>query len=361
MSRTRSGPLDGLRGVAIILVLAGHTAHNYAPLDDTTRRWLAVFANPGAGVRLFFVLSGYLITRLLLQEHAATGRISLPRFFRRRALRIFPAFYVYLAALVVLSFWSPLGLTSHTLVAAGTFTWNYAFLWITPPPDGWWHVGHLWTLALEQQFYLIWPLALVACGLRRAPWIALTLMIWCPLARVASYWLFPEQRGHLGSMLHTGVDSLMAGCVAAFLVRSPIVLAHLARHGLAGMLAGGVWLLGLSPLSGELLSGFPTVCGYSLDALAGAWIVACAHLVPGPVLRQWLGHGPLPRIGVISYSLYLWQQLFLSPTGWLAAGHMIEPLLGACAAATLSYYCIERPVLRLAARSPLSGPGPTPP
>ena len=351
MSPDRSGPLDGLRGVAILLVLAGHIAQNYSPLDETARRWLTAFANAGAGVRLFFVLSGYLITSLLLKELASTGRISLWQFYRRRALRIFPAFYVYLVVLVVLSLWIPLGLTAHTLGAAGTFTWNYAFLWIDPPPGGWWHVGHLWTLALEQQFYLLWPLALVAGGLRRGPWIAVALMLWCPLARVGTYWLFPDQRGYLGSMLHTGVDSLMAGCITAFLVRSAAAQAHLSRHGVAGMVLGGGWLLGLSPLIGELIHGFPSVCGYTLDALAGAWIVACAHLVPGPRLRRWLGRGTLPMIGVISYSLYLWQQLFLSPTGLLATGHVIGPLLGAFAAATLSYFCVERPLLRLAGPS----------
>ena len=103
MSPDRSDPLDGLRGVAILWVLAGHIAQNYSPLDETARRWLTAFANARAGVRLFFVLSGYLITSLLLKEQASSGRISLPPFYRRRARRIFPAFYVYLLVLVVLS------------------------------------------------------------------------------------------------------------------------------------------------------------------------------------------------------------------------------------------------------------------
>lgn len=351
MSRARSGTLDGLRGIAIILVLAGHTAHSYAPLDDTIRHWLVVFTNPGAGVRLFFVLSGYLITSLLLQEHAETGQISLRQFYWRRALRIFPAFYVYLLALVMLSLWLPLGLTGPTLLAAGTFTCNYAFLWVTPAADGWWYVGHLWTLALEQQFYLLWPLTLLAFRPHRGPWIAAALLLWCPLARIGSYWLFPEQRGNLGSMLHTGIDSLMAGCLAAFLVQSASVRAYLACHGIAGMTVGGAWLFAVSPLVGELIRGFPAVCGYTLDALAAAWIVAFAHLMPGPALHRWLGRGALPVIGVISYSLYLWQQPFLSPTGFLSKGHLLGPIVAALAAATLSYLLVERPLLRLGSRA----------
>ncbi len=262
---------------------------------------------------------------------------------------------------MVLNIWLPLGLTSHTLGAAGTFTWNCAFLWIDPPPGGCWRIGHLWTRALDQPFDLFWPLALVAGGLRRGPWIAGAPMVWCPLARVGTSWLFLEQRGQLGSMLHPGVDSLMAEYITAFLIRSAAAQAHLSRHGVAGMVWGGVWLLGLYPLLVELVHGFPSVYCYSLDALAGAWFVACGHLIPGPRLHRWLRRGTLPMIGVISYSLYLWQQLFLSPTGLLATGHLIAPLLGAFAAATLSYFCVESPLLRLAGHSRPTPPCITPP
>ena len=135
----------------------------------------------------------------------------------------------------------------------------------------------------------------------------------------------------------------------------------MSRHGATGMVWGGVWLMGLSPLLGELVNGFPSVYGYSLDALAGAWLVAWPHLIPGPRLHRWLGRGTLPMIGVISYRLYLWQQLFLSPTGLLATGHLIAPLLGAFAAATLSYFCVERPLLRIAGHSRPTTPCITPP
>ena len=125
-AKDRVGTLDGIRGVAILMVLAGHSAQNYSPMAPSLRRWLTVFANSNGGVRLFFVLSGYLITQLLLQEFTRTGSIRLGRFYLRRALRIFPAFYAYLIAVAVVSFWDPQGVTVRTWLAAATFTWNYA-------------------------------------------------------------------------------------------------------------------------------------------------------------------------------------------------------------------------------------------
>lgn len=337
---------DGLRGIAILMVLAGHTAANYQPLSPWARRWLEAFANPSFGVRLFFVLSGYLITSLLLEERAKTGKIDLRSFYRRRAARILPAFYVFLAGVVVLQFWYPFGLTPSSLLAAATHTWNYARLWVTGPAAGAWTLGHLWTLALEQQFYLFWPGLLVWLGPRRAGWCALTLIVWCPLARVATYFLIPAQRGYIGMMLHTAIDSLMMGCLAALLLQNEKIRAGLLRHGPMGMLVATAWALGLSPWVGEVVHGFPVVAGFTLDAIAAAWIIAWLHHRGPPVAESLLGKGLLPWLGTVSYSLYLWQQVFLSPSGGLSHGGIILPWLGAVGVAWVSYTFIEMPALR---------------
>lgn len=352
MSRSRIGTLDGLRGIAILLVIAGHVAGNYQPLDDNLRRWLVAFANAGAGVRLFFVLSGYLITHLLLQELAATGTLSLRDFYRRRTLRIFPAFYVYLLALVLLSLLLPLGVTPATFAAAATFTWNYGLVWITPAPEGWWNLGHLWTLALEQQFYLLWPALLALVAPRRALPIAVALLVWCPLARVGTYFLWPSQRGYLGAMFHTGIDVIMVGCVAALLVQRPCWLDRLRKYGTAGASLAVLWLTVASPLAAELRHGFPAVAGYTLDACAAAWLIAWSHYYAPPVVERLLGRGLLPALGLISYSLYLWQQIFLSPTGLLRHGMVLLPVTGSLLAALGSYFLVERVALRWARRVP---------
>ena len=328
------------------MVLAGHTAANYEPLSPWAHRWLWAFTNASLGVRLFFVLSGYLITSLLLEEQVKTGRISLAAFYRRRAVRILPAFYVFLGSLVILQVWHSFGLTASAVLAASTHTWNYALLWVTITPTGAWNLGHLWTLALEQQFYLFWPVALLWLGPRRAGWCALGLIIWCPLARVATYYLIPAQRGYLGMMLHTAIDSLMMGCLAALLLTDQRVRTWLLRHGPKGVILALCWVLGLSPLVSETIHGFQIVAGFTLDALNAAWIIAWLHHQTSPVAEGILSQGLLPWLGSLSYSLYLWQQVFLSPSGELADGHIILPWLSAVGAAWLSYQLVEKPALR---------------
>ena len=337
---------DGVRGIAVLLVLAGHTAANYQPLSPWAHRWLGAFANASLGVRLFFVLSGYLITSLLLDELAKTGRISLPAFYRRRAARILPAFYVFLGSLVVLQTWHSFGLTPSAVLAAATHTWNYALLWVTLTPAGAWSLGHLWTLALEQQFYLFWPGVLVLLGPRRAGWCALGLILWCPLARVATYFFIPSQRGYLGMMLHTAIDSLMMGCLAALLLTDQRVRTRLLLHGPQGAIIALIWVLGMSPFVSEAVHGFPVVAGFTIDAIAAAWIIAWLHHRTSKVAEGFLSNGLLPWLGALSYSLYLWQQVFLSPWGALADGHVILPWLGAVGAAWLSYKFVEKPALR---------------
>jgi peptidoglycan/LPS O-acetylase OafA/YrhL len=321
-------------------------------MGPNLRRWLTVFSNPNGGVRLFFVLSGYLITQLLLQEFARTGSIRLGRFYARRALRIFPAFYAYLLAVTVVSLWDPAGVTVRTWLAAATFTWNYAHEWISLPQEGVWRLGHLWTLAVEQQFYLFWPAVLLWAKPGRALVAAVALAIWCPVARVGTYFLFPPERGYITMMFHTGADSIMIGCIAALVLQSDSARNRLRSWGSVGSAAAAAWLLLASPLAGDLLHGFPVVAGYTLDGLAAAWIISSAHLAPGPFARRFLGRGLLPGLGLISYSLYLWQQMFLSPTGVMARGHVILPLLAAVVAACLSYRLIELPALRFRGTRP---------
>jgi len=118
-----------------------------------------------SGVRIFFIISGFLITKLLLYELESTGRISLKAFYRRRILRIFPAFYSYWLVMLLLNVSGLLVIPGKDLAYAATYTINY----VLHRP---WHLGHLWSLAVEEQFYALWPLTLVLLGRRRAFWVA---------------------------------------------------------------------------------------------------------------------------------------------------------------------------------------------
>src|SRR5687767_4093454 len=118
------------------------------------------------GVSVFFVISGFLITRLLIEERRLHGKISLRGFFRRRVFRIIPAYFVFLAAMVVAWKLGRIDLSWPQVGAAAAFVWNYAGL-----PG--WTLAHTWSLAIEEQFYLFWPLVLALVGPRRALWFAI--------------------------------------------------------------------------------------------------------------------------------------------------------------------------------------------
>lgn len=148
----RIAALDGLRALAVALVLAGHGVDAYLPQHDASL-WLAPLVNASLGVRLFFVLSGFLITSLLLREQQRRGGIDWRAFVLRRSLRIWPALYAYLLVMILLSQLGVLAISTGQFFAAATFSWNYAALWVRDgTSQGAWFLGHLWTLALEQQF-----------------------------------------------------------------------------------------------------------------------------------------------------------------------------------------------------------------
>src|SRR5262249_19081408 len=129
------------------------------------------------GVRVFFVISGYLITQLLLAEQAKTGAISLKGFYLRRAFRIFPASYTYVGLILIFNAVGWVALMPWDPTCALTYTVNY-------PPARAWPLGHLWSLSVEEQFYLGWPALLLLLGATRAPLLAAAVLAIAPAARV---------------------------------------------------------------------------------------------------------------------------------------------------------------------------------
>ena len=158
-SLRRIPSLDGLRAISIVLVMGLHTVQRYGVdrPDPPPSLWWSVLLNGGLGVTIFFVISGYLITRLLLHEQATRGTISMPGFYVKRAFRILPPLYVYVAVLVLLQAAGRLALTKWDVVSALFFFHNYAVSSTS------WAIEHFWSLSVEEQFYLIWPVILVLC------------------------------------------------------------------------------------------------------------------------------------------------------------------------------------------------------
>lgn len=334
---SRIPSLDGLRALSIALVLFGH-------LCGTRNFWsgegISFFGVGEFGVRIFFVISGLLITRLLLNELATTGKIQLVKFYFRRTFRIFPPYYVFLFFLIAVQ---PLGwfaLDQGDAWHALTYTSNYHL-------ERSWNIGHTWSLSVEEQFYLLWPAVLLLLGVKRGWWAAASVILLAPLIRLGLFMLWPSRADGVGHQFETVADALATGCLLAQQLAWPPVIRALYERLLNSRL---MLLLPFIGLAGESLGDHPKLSflfGYTIANLSiGICIDWCVRNHKGR-LGQVLNWSPLVYIGTISYSLYLWQQIFLNrheTTSWTAF-----PLnLGlAVTAAMLSFYLIERPALTM--------------
>jgi peptidoglycan/LPS O-acetylase OafA/YrhL len=326
--------LDGLRAVSIVLVLLGH-------LNGTQgfpRINLQIGDYSHLGVVVFFVISGFLITRLLLSEHAKRGRISLQLFYARRALRLFPASYAFIACVAILWWAGLVDLHAGDLWHAVTYTMNYSV------SRSWW-VGHLWSLSVEEQFYLLWPFAFLAAGPRRSTWVAAAVIGLGPVTRIAARLFLNGSPYKDLEMFPMVADSLATGCLLAQV---------------SGWLEGQTWYLRLfRPLySLGLLALICVINRYMGRTIVWVFGTAILNLSLAILIhrcvyysRDWAGQvlnwKPIAFVGLLSYSLYLWQQLFLNRNSAAWVNAFPQNLTFAVAAALASYYLLEKPLLRL--------------
>jgi peptidoglycan/LPS O-acetylase OafA/YrhL len=344
--------LDGLRALSILLVIVSH-ARTTTGVPLEVRRWVSAVPGNGAlGVSIFFVLSGFLITHLLVrgQETTAGNRsIDLKGFYLRRFCRIVPAFYALLLVLAIGQHWRWISVPKADLFAAALFVTNYAPLH-TPE----W-IGHAWSLCVEEQFYLIWPVLLAILARwgrpaqRRA---AVVLILLIPAVRIASWVLLPHDHllvRRMPVLTHARLDTLMFGCLAALLYPSARFQGVLRRVFDSRLQYGAfAFLFLVSPyLTTWIGERYLVLGGYSLEGVCIALLLLWAVRHPlgraGRLLNSW----PVVHIGLISYSLYLWQQLFLLERNHTWTGVFPLNILLAFAAAEASYWLIERPVLRV--------------
>lgn len=308
--------LDGVRAISIALVVLGHMAKSaHAP-----RIFWDTYA--ALGVRIFFVISGYLITTLLISEQERTATIHLREFYVRRAYRILPAALVFMLFAFTLyreqMRWYNVG-------AAFLYLANYD---LARP----WILGHLWSLSIEEQFYLLWPSVLKRWYKHRTA-ILLAVLAVAPLCRIVFYYF--KVRGGGGGFFPSVADNLAIGCLLAVLApRLPTINRKLAL----AMTATVVFI----PLFAANTVPRTFLLTFVLDPLLLVSIAGMLwHAVQSPY--RFLNCKPVVWLGRISYSLYLWQQPFCSDprlrTGWL--------VLVALGAACLSYYSVEQPMLRL--------------
>jgi peptidoglycan/LPS O-acetylase OafA/YrhL len=312
--------LDGLRGIAILLVIG---CHYFAwPLGGGT-----------VGVGLFFVLSGYLITSLLLREHVETGRILLADFYWRRARRLLPALVVMVAAyLVGAAIQGHLVVAARASAAGAFYTANIAEAY-WPHLIGREPIGPLWSLALEEQFYLLWPFVLILLlrsGVRRRLILA-GLATAIALVCAERVWLLLEHVNNqrIYTSPESASDGLLTGVLLAFLLQHPKVRDQ--RRALIG-----IEIFGFAAYVGLV----ETFSGPLID-LSAALLITFA-VQKGTWLSRALSWRPLVWVGLISYSLYLWHMPILS---WLGMNRLVAlPLAFAVAYASTRW--VERPFRR---------------
>jgi peptidoglycan/LPS O-acetylase OafA/YrhL len=336
--------LDGLRGISILLV---YLHHIYYPL----------MPRGFFGVDIFFVLSGFLITSLLLQEWSREGSISLKDFYIRRVLRLMPA--LFLLILIIGGFalifnkratetyqgiWLSLSYASN---------WLYAFGYFSPHNP----LGITWSLAIEEQFYLIWPLLLTLVlrfklGRRWILYILILLIAFISLHRK----ILEEQGASIFRLYYasdTHADMLLIGCLVGLLI-SWNLLPHDRRFKILMKSLAAVAVIFLGYLVGTTSWTYFTLCrcgGYTLVAISIALILTVVITSPPKFALLVLKFAPLVWIGRISYGLYLWHwpvRWFIYPKNGLptSAGQLLTVVVLSLSLTTLSYYFVEKPFLR---------------
>jgi peptidoglycan/LPS O-acetylase OafA/YrhL len=320
--------LDGLRAISISLVLAGHLSK-----AGSTPQFLASYA--GTGVQIFFTVSGYLITAILLEEHSQTSTINLRQFYIRRAYRILPAAAVFMLFAFV-TYWRQM--RWYDIGAALLYVVNFD----AARP---WMIGHLWSLGVEEQFYLLWPSALRKWYRHRVA-ILVGVCVFAPIYSAVCYH-FKVRGGGYGTFPAVA-DNLAIGCLLAiFGSRIPRV-----RPWAAFAMLLAVLLIPKYPANTVMRTLFMLFILWPILHCAIAGLVL--HVIQSPY--RILNLAPVVWLGRISYSLYLWQQPFFFNPSRQAAYKLLLGIALAC----LSYYLVEQPMLRFRDRQQTVLPAKTP-
>jgi peptidoglycan/LPS O-acetylase OafA/YrhL len=327
--------LDGMRAVAVLVVMTYHFGFAFVPGD--------------LGVSAFFTLSGFLITWLLLKEWNQAGDINLRRFYARRTLRIFPAYYVFLVLSISWDLFRGDDRIKPLIVPGLTYLVNY-YNALHGHSDA--SIAHAWSLAVEEQFYLLWPAVFIFASSRgpaARQWFLVGAIVTPMLWRTVLYTTGVADSSYVYNAFDTRLDNLAVGCLLAVVAASPwfekvarivaerswyplitVVLLMISRQGL-----GALWHYGP---------------GMTVDAILLAILIVQLMQLSGATLWKWLENPVIRYLGLISYPLYLYHQAAISlgtrvPGGWPV--HLVVGFALSVAVASGSYWLIEKPFLRL--------------
>ncbi len=367
---SRIAALDGLRGIAILLVVG---CHYYAsvptPEGSAINDFLRGAAGLGyTGVDLFFVLSGFLIGGALLDHHASPR--LLPAFYARRFYRIIPLYLLLLASFLIGRQIPGLSTTNHgAYFVSAVPTWSYfvfvqniAMTWMRDIGPYW--LGATWSLAVEEQFYLVMPFIIRGLSLRQVMVSCVIVILLSPLLRLNA--LYNAHNAFAAMfLLLTRADGLMWGVLCACLVRDAAMKSAIQRHGrwLTAAVAGGAIVFVVLTLQHSGADSPPMLSwGYSLLSAWFAAAVLGVILFPSAKATEMLTWRPLAAVGITSYFIYLfhtpiwyvlhWLCFNLPPlhVSWQAGAVTVLAFFITLAAAGISWRWFEGPLLKLGHR-----------
>lgn len=333
--------LDGLRGISIIIVVLGHVCIG-TPYDG--------FFDGNAAVEIFFVISGFLITTLLLKERVRNGKVNLKQFYIRRFLRIIPVAYLYLIVVLIIELFLRIKISAASFASAFFFFKQYPVI-----SGAWdWNTAHFWSLSVEEQFYLVFPLLMVS-NLNRYIKILIGIIVLLPVLELLGFnKIGPFYANH---SLHTGtfilinvfgkfVSIAIGALLSVLLFKGIIKIERLPNHFLLTFSAliiailihtGRSWIF--IPYSGIFI--FPLIIGF----------IILVNLRGQNLLSRILNSRALTHIGVLSYSMYIWQQIFTKNQPWQGlfkySGSVALNLAALIIVAHVSYYFYEKKFLKL--------------
>jgi peptidoglycan/LPS O-acetylase OafA/YrhL len=334
--------LDGVRAMSILIVMLSHSGLRFAPGI--------------LGVTIFFFLSGFLITGLLLDEYSCRGTIDIPKFYARRFLRLYPPLLVYIATMLVALIAYQKEIDGLGLIGALFYFANYLYAFQTPHLDAF--GVHLWSLSVEEHFYLLFPLLLLLLRNKRIPVIpVLAVLCVVPLAIRLIIASTTDPAFYLQydtAATETRFDSILFGCITAVALHQPWrarLLAFATRY-------TTVWCAVTLLLLSEIVPNpfFRQTLRFTLQNIALVSLMLVAVYTPNFIVAKRLMNLPAVRwIAVLSYSLYLWHRPVFEAVQYSI--NSIPPTLAYVLGWVLSFaiafavhIAVERPIVQLRKR-----------
>src|SRR3989344_3324162 len=319
--------LDFWRGIGILMVLAHHLVLFYYGWRGS-EFLVDMFERAGPlGVKFFFIVSGYIITRLMLAEEEKRGRLRVGDFYVRRIFRILPPYLLYLLGIFAFSASGWIAVSNADVLTAGAFLCNTAL------PCGWF-VVHTWTLAIEMQFYLLWPVIFIALPARyRAPFLTALLAL---LFTLSAFGVLVE-RGWID-------NALSFACIALGALGAVHPYARAALKDCGFLFIGAVALAVGIVYSAGFADAAKIMYRTATPLLLAALIFSTYRF---PRLISSRPFAAVSGIGLVSYSLYLWQQAFVAPAGYYLSPSLLQYVFLMAVFCLFSYYFVEKPFIRL--------------